>query len=238
MKKKLEMLEQLQEIDNSIDGRKAEQAEQQSGISTLQATVAALHEVLVEQQEKMSDLRREKADREAALHAEQENIRRSEANMKEIRTNKEFQAVGREITAARKQVSEIEEQLLQLEAGIEELQAAIAAKKDELDAAEAAMASGVSEMQAVIAEIQTAVDAALASREALLKSLGSNLVRRYTQLREQRRGLALAIARDGSCMGCNMNLPPQLYNMLFKGEEIHFCPHCQRILFLKQEQPA
>jgi uncharacterized protein len=36
-------------------------------------------------------------------------------------------------------------------------------------------------------------------------------------------------------MGCNMQLPPQLYNTLFKGDEMYFCPHCQRILILKQE---
>ena len=72
----------------------------------------------------------------------------------------------------------------------------------------------------------------------IVKELSSSLVRRYTQLRDQRRGQAVAEARDGSCMGCNMQLPPQLYNTLFKGDEMYFCPHCQRILILKQEPAA
>lgn len=71
----------------------------------------------------MADLRRERAELDAAMHTEQENIKRSETNMKEIRTNKEFQAIGREISAARKQVSDLEEQQLQIDTRIEELQA-------------------------------------------------------------------------------------------------------------------
>ena len=72
-------------------------------------------------------------------------------------------------------------------------------------------------------------------REAITKELPASLLKRYNSLREQRRGQALAIARDGFCQGCNMHLPPQLYNSLFKGEELLACPHCQRVLILKQQ---
>ncbi|MGE3258094.1 MAG: zinc ribbon domain-containing protein, partial [Geobacter sp.] len=92
------------------------------------------------------------------------------------------------------------------------------------------------ERMAAIADLQAVIDAAVANREQIVKELSSSVVRRYTQLRSQRRGQALAEAREGSCLGCNMQLPPQLYNTLFKCDELYFCPHCQRILILKQEQ--
>lgn len=238
MKKKLLLLEQLQEIDNGIDRQKTDQHVHHAAIEQLQSTLAASQQALSEQQQLLAELRHEKAGLDAALHAEQENIRRSEANMKEIRTNKEFQAVGREITAARKQVSEIEDQLLQLVARIDDVQASLDSLQVECAAAADVSEQGAAEHLAAVAEIQAAIDSALEQRETIVKSLGSNLLRRYAQLREQRRGQALAEARDGSCSGCNMQLPPQLYNMLFKGEEMFFCPHCQRILLLKQEPPA
>lgn len=238
MKKKLELLEQLQGADKGIDEQLAAQNEHRAAISRLEEGLAALQQVLAERQEEMVALRQEKAALEAALHTEQENIRRSETNMKEIRTNKEFQAVGREITSARKQVADIEEQLLQLVSRMDELQTTVDGLSGECSASEATTIQGVAEMQKAIAILQQDIDSAVAGREAIAKSLGSNLVRRYNQLREQRRGQALAEAVDGSCSGCNMQLPPQLYNMLFRGEEIFFCPHCQRILILKQEQPS
>lgn len=238
MKKKLNLLEELQGIDQTIDGKMAEQTVFKADIKELEQALASVQCSLAEHQSKMADLRRERADLDAAMHTEQENIKRSETNMKEIRTNKEFQAIGREITAARKQVSDLEEQQLQIDTRIEELQATINTCQSELATLADSTQNGSDEKQAAIAALQGIIDAATAKRDVIVKELSSSLVRRYTQLRDQRRGQAVAEARDGSCMGCNMQLPPQLYNTLFKGDEMYFCPHCQRILILKQEPAA
>nr|WP_307726501.1 C4-type zinc ribbon domain-containing protein [Trichlorobacter sp.] len=231
-------MEELQGIDQTIDGRKAEQTTLKTDITELEQTLASVQSALTGHQTQMTELRRERAELDAAMHTEQENIKRSETNMKEIRTNKEFQAIGREITAARKQVSDLEEQQLQIDTRIEELQTTIDACQAELATLADSTKNGSDEKQACIAALQGTIDAATAKRDVIVKELSSSLVRRYAQLRDQRRGQALAEARDGSCMGCNMQLPPQLYNTLFRGDEMYFCPHCQRILILKQEPAA
>jgi len=238
VKKKLNLLEELQGIDRAIGEQRAEQEELAAGILELQQALSTVQTTLADYQTQMMELRRERAELDAALHTEQENINRSETNLKEIRTNKEYQAVGREITAARKQITDLEEQQMQIDCRCEELQATIDTCKTELASLTDSAKNGSDEKQAVITTLQKTIDIATAKRDAIVKELSSNLVRRYTQLRDQRRGQALAEARDGSCMGCNMQLPPQLYNMLFKGDEMYFCPHCQRILVLKQELVA
>lgn len=236
MKKNLLLLEELQVIDCAIDDKQAEQTSHQAEIADLEQRLTAERAVLAEERERLADIQHAKDELEAALQAEQDNIRRSETNMKEIRTNKEFQAVGREISAARKQVGELEEQILQKTVQLEELQAAIAAHDTELGSLEESAASGRKERLKVIGSLQSVIDTAAADREKIVMELSSVVVRRYTQLRSQRRGQALAEARGGACQACNMQLPPQLYNTLFKCDELHFCPHCQRILILKQEQ--
>lgn len=238
MKKKLDLLEELQGIDQTISEKKAEQATLNAGIAELEQSLASVQSSLAEHLTKMAELKREKADLDAALHAEQENINRSETNMKEIRTNKEFQAVGREIAAARKQVSDLEEQQLLLDSRSEELQTTIDACQAELATLTDSTKNGSKQKQTVINTLQNTIDTASAKRDTIVKELSTSLVRRYTQLRDQRRGHALAEARNGSCMECHMQLPPQLYNTLFKGDEMYFCPHCQRILVLKQEPVA
>lgn len=236
MKKKLQLLEELQVIDYAIDEKQAEQAVHQADIADLEQRLVAARSAVAGEQASLSEIQRAKEELEVALQAEQDNIKRSETNMKEIRTNKEFQAIGREISAARKQVGELEEQILQKTGQLEELQAAIDAHSAELTSLEEAADNGRQERLGAIAELQKVVDAAVANRELIVKELASSVVRRYSQLRSQRRGQALAEARDGSCQGCNMQLPPQLYNTLFKCDELYSCPHCQRILILKQEQ--
>ncbi len=236
MKKKLDLLEELQGIDHAIDEQKAEQATLNAEILELEQALVKVQTTISEHQAQMAGLRHEKSELEASMHTEQENIKRSETNMKEIKTNKEFQAVGREISAARKQVADLEDLLLHLSVRTDELQATIDTCQAEMVPLADSTQNGSKEKQAVIAKLQGTINAATTKRELIVKELSSNLVRRYTQLREQRRGQALAEARDGSCMGCNMQLPPQLYNTLFRGDEMYFCPHCQRILILKQEQ--
>lgn len=235
LKKKLEMLEELQEVDQLIDNLKVSQDALHAELNDIAKSVNDAGEELAVMKARLVQLEQEKAELEALHAAELENIQRSETNMKEIKTNKEFQAVGREITAARKHVADIEEQVLQKISQLEDVSAEVATKSALFDELSGNSVGRSEEKQAEISKIQQDLDADVARREALTKGMPANLVKRFVALREQRRGQALAIARDGYCMGCNMHLPPQLYNNLFKFEELLTCPHCQRILILKQQ---
>ena len=46
-----------------------------------------------------------------------------------------------------------------------------------------------------------------------------------------RRGLAVAPVQNGTCQGCNMNIPPQLFNQLQRGDSIELCATCNRIIY-------
>jgi uncharacterized protein len=236
LKKKLEALEQMQEIDIQIDALKNVQNSLNVEIDGIEQGLVTAREELEVLQAQVSRLEQEKLEQETSLAAEQENIRRSETNMKEIKTNKEFQAVGREIAAARKLTVELEEQILQKLGQVESLNSELAEKAANLAELEQNSGQRRDEKQAEIDVIQKDIDAGSERRESLTKELPASLVKRYVSLREQRRGQAIAIARDGYCLGCNMHLPPQLYNNLFRADELISCPHCQRMLVLKQQK--
>ncbi|MDO9309571.1 MAG: C4-type zinc ribbon domain-containing protein [Deltaproteobacteria bacterium] len=235
MKKKLDMLEELQEVDQMIDSLKVKQSGLHEELNDIAQAIDASREELATMQTGLAQLEQEKRDLEVNHAAELENILRAETNMKEIKTNKEFQAVGREITAARKQITDLEERVLQKIGQIEELSGTVAAKSAALEELSENSGRRIAEKQSEIENIQQDIDSDIARREILTKEMPASLVKRFAALRDQRRGQALAIARDGHCLGCNMHLPPQLYNNLFKYEELLTCPHCQRILILKQQ---
>lgn len=237
MKNRLEMLEQLQEIDLQLDSLKNAQNGLHSEINGIDHELDTAREELAALETRLVQVEQDKGELETSLAAEQENIHRSESHMKEIKTNKEFQAIGREISAARKQTTELEEQILQKITQIEELTGDIATRSANLAEMEQNVEQRRQEKLTAIAAIQQDVDADITRRDVITKTLPASLLKRYNSLRGQRRGQAVAIARDGYCLGCNMNLPPQLYNSLFRGDELISCPHCQRVLILKQ-QPA
>lgn len=236
MKKRLEMLEQLQEIDLQIDELKKTQGGFHADMNEIEQGLGVAREELAGLKAKCELLEQEKRELETGLAAEQENIQRSETNMKEIKTNKEFQAVGREITAARKQTVELEEQILQKITRLEELNGEITSKAACLEELEQNTAQRRNEKQAELDSIQQNIDVDNSRRDEITKELPASLMKRYNSLREQRRGYAIAFARDGYCLGCNMNLPPQLFNTLYRADELISCPHCQRVLILKQNQ--
>jgi len=236
LKKKLDLLEELQEVDQQIDALRAAQEGLQAELSGINQGVDVAREEVATLESGLAQLETEKSELEVTHAAELENIARSETNMKEIKTNKEFQAVGREIAAARKQVVDLEEQLLKKIGQIEELSGELAAKKSRCDELAENAAQRIAEKQAEIDKIQSDIVADIDRRENVANVLPASLVKKFTILREQRRGQALAVARDGYCMGCNMQLPPQLYNNLYKNDELLSCPHCQRILILKLQQ--
>ena len=236
MKKKLETLAELQDIDHLINSMKSTQQSLNDELGDIAQAVDVVREEVSAMENRLSQLEKEKAALEENHAAELSNISRSETNMKEIKTNKEFQAVGREISAARKQVSELEDQVLQKISQIDELSGEVTARKVSLEELVKNSAQRTSEKQAEIDKVQLDIDSDIARRDVLTKEVPASLLKRYTTLRDQRRGQALAFARDGYCLGCNMHLPPQLYNNLFKYEELLACPHCQRMLVLQLQQ--
>ncbi len=235
MRKNLKSLDELQAIDLKIDGYKEERETLQGEIAGLDAKIAEAQSAISEKKAELAIIVEEKAKLEEGIAAEQDNIRRSESHQKEIKTQKEYQAVSKEIAAAKKLSGELEEQLLLKIGQIEELNAAIAGVEESLTALEQNISTQKSELGARIGLLDADIDRDNAARDVIVKGLPSTVVRRYGILREQRRGVAVVEAREGSCLGCNMQLPPQLYNTLFRGDELILCPHCQRILILRQE---
>lgn len=235
MRKNLFMLEELQELDLKIDGRQGERQALLDQMAELDRQVEEVRLAVEVKRGELALLEEEKQGFEASLVTEDDNIARSEVRQKEIKTQKEYQAVVKEITAARKLKGELEEQILQKSAQTEELSADIAAREAELSSLEQNMASRKAEIREGLERVDRELAADEAAKEATAKAIPASLVKRYQALRERRQGIAVVEARAGNCAGCNMNLPPQLYNSLFRGDDLVLCPHCQRMLLVRQD---
>jgi len=236
LRKSLQILDELQEIDLKIDSFKGEREGMLQEQALLDAKVAEAESVVAMKNAELATLEEEKLGLEESMAMEVENIARSEGRIKEIKTQKEYQAVSKEITAARKQKAEMEEQILRKIGRMDELKGEIGGLEENLAELRGNIAEQKSEVQTRIDKLDEGIGQDMATREEIVKSLSPAIIRRYTLLREQRRGLAVAVARGGGCLGCNMNLPPQLYNSLFRCDDLVTCPHCQRMLVLRQEE--
>ena len=236
MRKSLTLLDELQQIDLKIDGFNGEKERLLAEMAQLDTSIEEAEAAISVKNNDLMFAEDERIAINESLTQEIDNIARSEQRLKDIKTQKEYQAVSKEITTARKLKAELEEQLVEKLARLEEQKSEIAALRENLSALVENIATRKSEVQGAIDRLEEGIAQDITDREEIVKGLSAPIIRRYTQLREQRRGIAVVEARNGSCLGCNMNLPPQLYNTLFRYDELIVCPHCQRMLVLHQEQ--
>ena len=234
MRQKLTLLDDLQEIDLKVDALQGEKEAFGAQLAKLDQTLAEATQRLADKGAEIEAVAAEKGALEENLAIEQANISRSEANLKGITTQKEYLAVSKEISTAKKLIGELEEQILQKISSLEQLKGEEEQLREQQSALAQNLASTQEEIRSKIAGLDGAITADAAVRSDTAKSLPPAMIKRYERLREQRRGLAVVEARDGSCLGCNMSIPPQMYNNLFRGDELITCPHCHRILVLRQ----
>src|SRR6185503_5149303 len=70
----------------------------------------------------------------------------------------------------------------------------------------------------------------LRHREASVR-VEKALLDRYNQVKASRKDHPLAAVRDGICLGCRLQIPPQLIAQVKRSEDLHLCPYCRRILY-------
>jgi uncharacterized protein len=160
-------------------------------------------------------------------------IRNHRMRLNLIRNEKELQAIGHEVEALKENNQRLEAEVLSMmEAAeqraprIKELTELIAKRRTELLACEKEIAGRVE-------EIKSALVRQRAERDAVAAGIDEALRHRYEMIFNRRGGIAVVEVKSGTCQGCRMRIPPQLYNQIQRRSEIHFCPNCQRILYFE-----
>jgi len=235
---KVKLLEELQDIDLKIDGRQAEKELLMRRIADLDRDIDESRLALDALKEELTVLQGQKEELERSLALEADNIVRSEAHLHDIKTQKEYQAVLKEVATTKKVQAGLEEQILGKIGETESLQGRIAEGEQNLAALMKNISLRKGEVQEQLNQLEATMAGDQSEREATTAGLNATLIKRYLMLREKRQGIAVVEARDGSCLGCNMQIPPQMYNNLYKGLELITCPHCQRILFIRLAETA
>ena len=90
------------------------------------------------------------------------------------------------------------------------------------------------EVQKAIDDLQSVLSQSRDRRQALIPKVAKQVFRRYDAIRARRAGHGLSTVVQGCCTGCNMRLPPQLYNILQRVDTIEQCPSCHRLVIWDQ----
>jgi predicted nucleic acid-binding Zn-ribbon protein len=236
LKDLLEDLIALQDVELEIYKAEEGLREIPQQIAEIESIISARKKSLDTVDEEISSYEERKTPLEMELKENQEILDAADARIKRIKTNKEFLALQREIDLAKKRKADLEEQVLNLMEKMEKkvsererIQQSFESDRVILDEKMGKLKEQMKDLESVLSEYQ-------GKDHRLRKTVDPSLLSKYDRIKQSKKGLAVVECNDGVCRGCNMHIPPQLYNELIRGDKMITCPACQRILFVRGTQ--
>jgi len=227
----LEKLVELQKSDSEI--RKLEQKcrQKEREIADLQKKVETAQAGQVAIQQELEERQKEHRHQERELEAKEATIKKYKNQLLTVKTNREYQTLQHEIEEEEKPKGEIEEKILQLLEVMDDLEAKRKDSKKQIKITEKEVAAEREEKQAELGQVQAQLKEKEGERSKLSQQIKPDLLAEYNKLLHKRGGLALVTTQDCTCQGCFINIPPQDYEELKRGNKIYYCSSCSRILY-------
>ncbi len=163
-------------------------------------------------------------------------IEKSENKLRSVKTNKEYQSSLKEIDDIKAINSRLEDDMLEILEQVDSAQQSLDASKqqytlivDEIKQEKESLMQAAEQGKQDLAALKS-------DREAVTAVIDARLLEIFKyQLRKHSDGIAIAEVKNEVCQGCNMNIPPQMYNDLQKTTSFQYCPSCERIIFWQDE---
>ena len=231
LQEQFKALEHLQELDLKLDQLKKNKATLPDALRTLDQSIAKIQTGLNAKNNEIAEAEKMQRQTLAAMDMNKDRLTRSTGRLESVANSQEFTAANKEIEQLKKQSALLEEQLKKFSADIEtakkaagELDKQMATVKGERETQSGVLAGQSGQFEKDIQSLMT-------ERAKYTGDVEPRMLSQYDRIRVARGGLGFVPAIGGRCKGCNMMVPPQLYNEIRKFTQMHACPSCNRLLF-------
>jgi predicted nucleic acid-binding Zn-ribbon protein len=230
LNEQLRLLRELQDVDLQLKAIEADKERFPMEMKNLDEKLASEKEMLKKREERIELLEKERRQKEGDLELEQERMRRAQSKLYDVKTNKEYQALLTEIETLKEINGQREIEILEIMDEIDKLKRELRKMEKELLETEQWIGAEKKRLEESLGKLDGALASKKRKRTMVTKKLSPELIALYQTLKEKRQ-TAVVPARFGACQGCNMKIPPQMFNEVQRSEEIIVCPSCNRVLY-------
>jgi len=224
-------LVKLQEAETEIVRLQAVLEKVEKDKNKLASRLKQFETAVVQNREELEHAVKSCKDIELEIKIVDERIIKSNEHLRNVTTNKEYQVLLREVDDNKKRKDVLETELLELMDEREKSQSILEESEKEYATLEEQIRSEQAEVDKQSTEDRELLDEYLARREEIGKNLDPALMDRFRRISKMNNGSAVISVSEEVCNGCFMNVPPQLYIEVQRGNAIHSCPQCSRILY-------
>jgi predicted nucleic acid-binding Zn-ribbon protein len=236
--KRLEELQrydaQIQELTNALKAIPAKLEASQSDFARVEA-------LLDNERTQLAESQRYYSEQKNQLQTDESSATGAKSKLSMAKNSKEYMAAQREIEQTRESVENREQEIAKLIEAVQVKEKLLGERATELEGLRKSIDKDAEVARKKMAELEGKIAEIKVDRDKVANGVRPDVLKRYAAIR-MRRGLAVTTVRNGTCQGCNMNVPPQLFNVLQRGTTIETCPYCHRIVYwenlMKDETPA
>jgi len=227
----IEILIKLQEAETEIVRLKSVLEKFEKEKTKLGTKLKQFGAALEENIENFSKAAEACRDLEREIQMIDDRIIKSNEKLRMVKTNKEYQLFLREVDDNKKRKDALETELIERLDEKEKMEGRVQESQKEFDLLQAQIAADQDEIEKKTIEDREMLDEYLENQANIGKTLDPSLMNRFIKISKMNQGLAVVNVKNEVCMGCFMNIPPQLYIEVQRGKSLISCPQCSRILY-------
>jgi hypothetical protein len=166
----------------------------------------------------------------------EEKIERSNIKLSLIKSNKEYKAALKEIDDLKRTQFQTEDKAIQVMEEIEELEKICSENKEKESEIRKAFERDKEEIERELEALDEELKILDAKRDTFAHAIDQDLLRKYLYLKDHKEGQAISPVVGGVCQICHMNIPPQTFNELIRGDSLMTCTNCNRIIYWAEDE--
>jgi len=237
MIEQLKELKRLQDVDVKIITMQDERQRLPEELSQEAQALEDCKLFLAQIEGELKDMQVLHKEKEVALQAKEENIKKLQGQLYQVKKNDEYRALENEIASNKADNSIVEEEILKLLDDLDEKKNEVQLKKQDVEEAENKLKAKEIEVKERISQLDSEIETFSQERSKIAALIDKEVVVVYDRIIQSKKAqLALVSVKDSACQGCFMHVRSQLVNEARLGKNLTFCEHCARILYVDDEQ--
>lgn len=195
--------------------------------------VIRARESVAEIQDSLGELRKQLRALELEVAGLNDKLKKNQERLYSgrVRNPKELSGLQEEAVALRRRRSELEDGQLELMIAIEEAEAELAERQARLRQIESNWRSEQASLEQEKGDLELRLAELEEERNGMRARTAKRELADYDDLRDRLGGVGVALLRRGICQACGVDVPTSMARALERGEGIHYCPICNRLLY-------
>ncbi|HEX6270216.1 MAG TPA: C4-type zinc ribbon domain-containing protein [Anaerolineales bacterium] len=225
-------LYRLQQVDSQIDQIQARLRAIQQTLEN-DTELRAATERLVEAERIYKDAERTMKQSEAEVEKQSIKIEQTEASLYggRVHNPKELQDLEKDVASLKRHLVTLEERQLEAMLVAETREKDWRTARSEMERVQSNLGEQHRDLTQESGVLRRDLERLNSERQAVINDIPQQTMSIYDQLRQQRRGIAVATVSDGSCAACGTTLTPSQQQMARSTSQLFYCPSCGRILY-------